>query len=164
VHGAGAGAGGLERREKQAGSREKKRTGSKWWVVGSGVANHHMSAHGVPGPPLRPVDGSMGCPPSLPTRNAMPRRKINATTMCSNTYVPPVPLPVEPHSTATCPSLLTAPARFTCRRYRHLVSYLVSSFHFPFALPSFELSLRSPRAAHFFLTLPSGCLLPLRFF
>ena len=45
----GGGGGGLERRDKE--TRERK-----WWVVGPGVANHHMSAHGVPGPP--PMDAT----------------------------------------------------------------------------------------------------------
>jgi hypothetical protein len=30
---------------------------AKWLVVGPGVANHHMCAHGVPGPPPLPRGG-----------------------------------------------------------------------------------------------------------
>jgi len=58
----------------------RERTEAKWWVVGPGVANHHMSAHGVPGPPSArtpgPFGGWMDCPSSLPTRNAAPRLAV----------------------------------------------------------------------------------------
>ena len=45
----------MQRREKE--TRERGRRGGV--VVGPGVANHHMSAHGVPGPPPNGWNGWM---------------------------------------------------------------------------------------------------------
>lgn len=64
-----AGGLGLGRREKETREREG-RSGGCW---GPGVANHHMSAHGVPGPPTS--DGTDGWTTDWPPARPAARRE-----------------------------------------------------------------------------------------